>query len=95
MISEDTILADLQMQSESQIIAIRNQAREVVYGHAEVISGLSQSVTWNPQSAEVVLRIANQLLVGRQSGGGATDPVTMRATLGHPVRFGNRVIMGP
>lgn len=95
MINEETVLADLQLQTEAQIIAIRDQAREVVYGHAKVISGLSQSVTWTPESADVVLRVANQILAGRNSTTGATDPVSLRTPLGHTVRFSGRVIQAP
>lgn len=96
MINEDTILADLTVRSEAELLTIRDQAREVVYGHTTAISGLSQSATWDKQSADLVLRLVNQVIAGRNAGeAGATDPVTNRALLGHPIRFGSRVIMAP
>jgi len=93
VISEETILADLRVRSEAEVLTIRNQAREVVYGHTQTISGLSQSASWDKQSADLVLRLANQVLAGMQ--GAATDPVMLRNPLGHPVRFGGRWIMAP
>jgi hypothetical protein len=96
VINEDTVLADLAVRSEAELLTIRDQAREVVYGHTTSINGLSQSVVWDKQSGDLVLRLVLQVIAGRQSGAaGATDPVTSRALLGHPVRFGSRVIMAP
>jgi hypothetical protein len=96
VINEDTILADLATRSEAELLSIRDQAREVVYGHTTSISGLSQSAQWDKQSADMVLRLANQVIAGRQSGAaGASDPVTSRGLLGHSVRFGSRVISAP
>ncbi len=96
MINEDTILADLTVRSEAELLTIRDQAREVVYGHTTSISGLSQSATWDKQSADIVLRLANQVIAGRAAGAaGATDPLTLRQSLGHTVRFSGRVIVAP
>lgn len=96
MISEETILADLATRSEKELLEIRDQAREVVYGHTQTISGLSQSATWDKQSADVVLRLVNQVISGRAAGAaGATDPISLRSPLGHAVRFSGRVIQAP
>lgn len=94
--NEDTILEDLAVRSEAELLTIRDQAREVVYGHAQTISGLSQSVTWNTESAGMVLRLVNQVIKGRAAGAaGATDPLSLRSPLGHAVRFSGRVIAAP
>jgi hypothetical protein len=96
VINEETILADLAVRSEAELLAIRDQAREVVYGHTQTISGLSQSATWDKQSADMVLRLANQVIAGRAAGtAGATDPLSLRSPLGHAVRFSGRVITAP
>lgn len=95
MINEDTILGDLAVRSEAELLTIRDQAREVVYGHTSSISGLSQTATWDKQSADLVLRLANQVLAGRAAGGGATDPISLRSPLGHAVRFSRRLISAP
>lgn len=97
MLDESTIVADLAIRSEAEVIEIRAQARECVYSHATSISGLSQSMQFDKASAEVVLKLANEDLARRRRGEGetATDPLSMRGTLGHTMRFGGRWILAP
>jgi hypothetical protein len=96
-VDEDAILADLALRSEAELIEIREQARSVVYGHMTTISALSQSGTFDREGAAVILRLVNQVLAGRRSpeDAGATDPLSLRGTLGHAVRFGGRCVIAP
>jgi hypothetical protein len=95
-VDEDAILADLALRSEAELIEIREWARSVVYGFTPSISALSQSATFDPSRADVVLRLVTQVLAGRRSGDlGATDPLSLRGTLGHAVRFGGRWVCAP
>lgn len=96
MVSEQTILEDFARRSLRDIIEIRDQAREVVYGHTTSISALSQSTTWDKESADIVLRLANQQLARLEAGDvGATDPLALRPTLGHSMRFGGMCVIAP
>ena len=97
MLNEDTIIADLATRSEAEVIEIRAQARECVYSHATSISGLSQSIQFDKESAEVVLRLANQDLERRRRGEDEVpaDAISMRGTLGHTMRFSGRWICAP
>ena len=97
MLDESTIVADLAIRSEAEVIEIRAQARECVYSHATSISGLSQSMQFDKESAEIVLKLANQDLERRRRDDGttATDPLSMRGTIGHTMRFGGRWILAP
>jgi len=97
VLDEATIVADLAIRSEAEVIEIRAQARECVYSHATSISGLSQSMQFDKESAEIVLKLANEDLARRRrpDDAVATDPLSMRGTLGHTMRFGGRWICAP
>jgi hypothetical protein len=97
VLDENTIIQDLAIRSEAEVIEIRDQARECVYSHATSISGLSQSLQFDKNSGEVVLRLANEDLLRRRRGDDevATDPLSMRGTLGHTMSFGRRWICAP
>jgi hypothetical protein len=97
VLDEATIIADLLTRSEAEVIEIRAQARECVYSHATSISGLSQSIQFDKESAEIVMKLANEDLARRRrdEGATATDPLSMRGTLGHSMRFGGRWMLAP
>ena len=96
MVNDETILADLATRSEAELLQIREDARGIIYGFSPSGSGLSQSWTWDLAAADTVLRLVTQVLAGRRSGDlGATDPLSLRGTLCHAVRFGGRMILAP
>lgn len=95
ILDEDTLLADFAVRSEAELLEIREQARLVVFSHANSISALSQSTSFDRESASVVLRVVNGVLSSRAEGADATDPLSLRPTLGHAVRFSGRYLTAP
>lgn len=95
VLDEDTILSDFSLRSEAELIEIRDQARQVVFGLVKRISALSQSTDFDPESAQVVLRVANSVLSSRAAGDGATDAISLRPTMGHQVRFSGAYLSAP
>jgi hypothetical protein len=95
-VDEDAYLADMALRSEAELLEIREQARSVAYGFTTTISALSQSATFDTAGGVMVMRLVNQVLAGRRAGDlGATDPLSLRGTLGHAVRFGGRCVIAP
>ena len=95
VLDEDTLLADFSLRSEPELIEIRDQARSVVFSHTKQISALSQSTTFDSESAASVLRVANAVLASRAAGDGATDALSLRPTMGHSVRFSGAYLCAP
>lgn len=94
-LNETTLLADFEMRSEAELQTLRDQARLVAFSFAKHISLLSQNTEFDREDAGLVLQVVNQVLSARAAGDGATDPLSLRPTMAHSVRFGGRYLTAP
>lgn len=94
-LDEDTLLADFATRSERDLLTIRDQARNVVFGLTESIAILSQSTRFNREDANLVLKVVNQVIAARNEGADATDALSLRPAMGHVVRFSGAYLTAP
>lgn len=84
-VSKSAILSVLLCKSLSEIEEIQQQAEQVVFGFITSIAALSQSTTYDPDNAAVVMEACVEARAILEGGGGPADAAP--ATFGHGMRF--------